>query len=98
MKQEFYVYVLANKKNGSLYVGVTRDLPKRVWKHKNGIKCLFTKKYYIHNLVYYESFESIEDAIRREKNLKDWHRAWKVSLIERYNPNWDDLYEYIDLY
>jgi len=92
MKQS-YVYILSSKKNGTLYIGVTSDLIKRVWEHKNNVVEGFTKKYSIHNLVYFEIFEDIEQAINREKQLKRWNRKWKLELIEKSNPNWVDLYE-----
>ena len=75
-----------------MYIGVTNNLIKRVYEHKNNIADGFTKKYSIHNLVYYESCTSIENAIVREKQLKKWHRAWKINLIEQLNPQWKDLY------
>lgn len=88
-----YVYILASKKNGTLYVGVTSDLIKRVYQHKNGLaKVGFTKKYSVHLLVYFESVEDINSGIQREKQLKNWHRDWKIKLIEKNNPNWKDLY------
>ncbi len=92
MKKEFYVYILASKRNGTLYTGVTSDLIKRVWQHKNNALEGFTKKYHVHNLVYYEKHEVAESAIRREKRLKFWKRQWKVELIEKENPLWSDLY------
>ena len=90
--KEYYIYILASKFNGTLYIGVTNNLIKRVYEHKNNIADGFTKKYSIHNLVYYESCTSIENAIVREKQLKKWHRAWKINLIEQLNPQWKDLY------
>jgi putative endonuclease len=86
------VYILASKKNGTLYVGVTSDLIKRIWQHKNDLVDGFTKKYAVHDLVYYEIHESIESAISREKNIKAWKRAWKIELIEKSNLIWRDLY------
>jgi len=83
---------MASKNNGTLYIGVTRDLIKRVYEHKNNLADGFTKKYQVHNLVYYEIFESIEQAIIREKQLKKWRRQWKINLIEKDNPEWQDLY------
>ena len=88
-----YVYILASRRNGTLYVGVTSDLVKRIWEHKNDIVEGFTKRYRVHDLVWYEEHDSIEDAIQREKNIKDWKRAWKINAIERFNPTWRDLYE-----
>ncbi|MGO8954031.1 MAG: GIY-YIG nuclease family protein [Rhodomicrobium sp.] len=90
-----YVYILASKPRGTLYVGVTNDLVRRVYEHKAGIVEEFTKKYSVHRLVYYEAFDDIENAIGREKHIKKWNRAWKVGLIEEKNLNWDDLYELI---
>ncbi|WP_047550205.1 GIY-YIG nuclease family protein [Methylotenera sp. G11] len=86
------IYILASKKNGILYVGVTSDLIKRVWQHKNDLAEGFTKKYAVHELVYYEIHETMESAIAREKNIKAWKRAWKIELIERSNLVWRDLY------
>jgi putative endonuclease len=87
-----YVYILSNKRNGTLYVGVTSDLIKRIHEHKTGIIKGFTEKYGVKNLVYYESDISIKSAILREKQLKKWNRAWKLKLIEKNNPEWKDLY------
>ncbi|MCJ7813841.1 MAG: GIY-YIG nuclease family protein [Candidatus Atribacteria bacterium] len=84
--------MLANKRNGTLYIGVTSNLVKRVCEHKNNIIEGFTKKYNIHKLVYYEITDDIESAIRREKQLKKWNRKWKLNLIENSNPEWIDLY------
>jgi putative endonuclease len=89
------VYILASKKNGTLYIGVTSDLVKRVWEHKNDLVEGFTKHYGIHQLVWYELHESMESAIQREKRLKEWKRVWKLELIETTNPNWQDLYHEI---
>jgi len=89
------VYILANKRNGTLYVGVTSDLVKRVWEHKNSLAEGFTKRYSIHQLVWYELHNSMESAIIREKRLMDWKRAWKLELIESSNPDWHDLYHEI---
>ena len=86
------VYILASKRNGTLYVGVTSDLRKRVWQHKNGELGGFTQKYGVHMLVYYETYVDMTEAIRREKQLKKWRRAWKVELIEKGNPQWRDLW------
>ena len=91
---EYYVYILASRKRGTLYIGVTGNLAKRIWEHKQNIVEGFTKKYSIHTLVYYESYPDILLAIEREKKLKKWNRAWKVELIEKANPLWKDLYEY----
>ena len=88
----FYVYILASKKNGTLYTGVTKDLVRRVWEHKNDLAEGFTKKYGVHTLVYYEAVEDIASAIEREKQVKKWSRYWKIKLIEEDNPEWKDLY------
>ena len=87
------VYILASKKNGTLYIGVTSNLPKRVWEHKNNLIESFTKKYGVHQLVYFEQLEDMVSAITREKQLKKWNRAWKIHLIEKQNPEWKDLYD-----
>lgn len=87
------VYILASKRNGTLYVGVTSDLIKRVWEHKSNLVAGFTKKYRVHTLVWYEGHETMESAIAREKALKAWKREWKLELIEKENPAWEDLYE-----
>ncbi len=92
MKQ-FYVYVLSNRRNGTLYTGVTSDLLKRVYEHKNDLIDGFSKRYGIHNLVWYEMHETAESAINREKQIKKWQRKWKLELIDRSNPLWVDLYE-----
>ncbi len=84
--------MLASKRNGTLYLGVTSDIVKRVWQHKNGFAEGFTNKYGIKRLVYYEIHEGAENAIKREKQLKKWRRAWKVELIEENNSEWRDLY------
>jgi putative endonuclease len=89
------VYILASKKNGTLYVGVTSDLVKRIWEHKNDLVKGFTKRYKIHDLVWYELHGNMDAAIEREKNMKEWKRAWKVKLIEESNPKWNDLYDSI---
>jgi putative endonuclease len=90
--RSFYVYILASKIGGTLYIGVTNDLVRRVAEHRLKSVESFTKKYEIDKLVYFEWFEDAENAIRREKRLKKWNRAWKIRLIENVNPNWDDLY------
>jgi putative endonuclease len=88
----YYVYLLASERNGTLYVGVTNDLVRRVYEHKNDLADGFTKTYAVHSLVWFESTSSVEEAIRREKQIKDWKRAWKLELIEKSNPQWRDLY------
>ncbi len=85
------MYILASKQNGTLYVGVTSNLPKRIWEHRKDLVEGFTKKYRVHQLVYFEMHEDMMEAITREKNIKAWKRAWKLRLIEEKNPNWDDL-------
>ena len=92
MQKTYYVYILASKKRGTLYTGVTNDLRKRVYEHKNRLVNGFTKRYNVHILVYYEQTINIESAIQREKQLKKWYRAWKIELIEKQNPEWYDLY------
>jgi putative endonuclease len=91
MKQS-YVYILASGKNGTLYIGVTSDLVKRISEHKQNIIDGFTKKYAIHTLVYYEIHEDVWEAISREKRIKKWNRSWKLRLIKENNPEWRDLY------
>jgi putative endonuclease len=88
-----YVYILASKKNGTLYIGVTSDLIKRVYEHKTSLVAGFTKKHKVHQLVYFEQFEDIGFAIKRERQLKVWRRDWKLELIEKNNPRWEDLYD-----
>jgi putative endonuclease len=92
-QKQFYVYILANKRNGTLYIGVTSDLVKRVWEHKNHLVDGFTKKYNVDKLVYYEIHQNSVQAIGREKRLKYWKRDWKIALIEKQNPEWNDLYD-----
>ncbi len=89
----YYVYILASKRNGTLYIGVTSNLMKRIYEHKNKLIDGFTKKYNIDKLVYFEQTKDIKSAITREKQLKKWNRKWKLELIEKTNPNWDDLAE-----
>ena len=91
----FYAYIMASKRNGTLYVGSTSDLIKRVWEHKNKLTPGFTAKYNVHILVYYETHETYVEAARREKRFKNWCRQWKLNLIENLNPEWGDLYEEI---
>ena len=95
MKIHPAVYILTSKRNGTLYVGVTSDLQKRIWEHKNQVVEGFTKKYHIHLLVWYEMHATMESAILREKRIKKWKRGWKLGLIEHLNPTWKDLYESI---
>ncbi len=91
MRKIYYVYILTNKRNGTLYTGVTRSLLRRLWEHKNKLKVGFTKNYDIHRLVYHESFYDIENAILREKQIKAGSRKRKIALIEKENPFWKDL-------
>ncbi|UTW56887.1 GIY-YIG nuclease family protein [Kordiimonas sp. SCSIO 12610] len=88
----YYVYILASKKHGTLYTGVTNNLSRRVWEHKQGIGSDFTKKYSVHRLVHIEAIDDVKLAIQREKTLKEWKRDWKIALIEKDNPDWNDLY------
>jgi putative endonuclease len=90
--RQFAVYILASQRNGTLYVGVTSDLIKRIWEHKEGYVAGFTKEHGVTQLVWFELHESAESAISREKQLKKWNRAWKIRLIEQTNPYWNDLY------
>ncbi|MFH1488410.1 MAG: GIY-YIG nuclease family protein [Pseudomonadota bacterium] len=92
MEKQFYVYILANKRNGTLYVGFTSDLIKRVWQHKNSLVEGFSKRYGVKILVYYEIHENAEKAIEREKQIKKWRRTWKLKLIEDKNSQRRDLY------
>jgi putative endonuclease len=89
--RQYYVYILASAKNGTLYIGVTNDIVRRTDQHKQSDPGSFTNKYNVHTLVYFEAHDSIESAITREKNMKAWKRAWKVNLIEMENPAWRDL-------
>jgi len=89
----YYVYILASRKNGTLYIGMTSDLVKRIYQHKNDLVEGFTKKYGVHTLVYFEQTEDTHAATQREKQLKWWKRAWKIRLIEENNPDWNDLYD-----
>ena len=92
MNKQACTYILASKRNGTLYVGVTSDLLKRVWEHKNKAVDGFTQEYGVHQLVYYELHNDMVAAITREKQLKKWNRQWKINLIEAENPEWRDLY------
>ena len=95
MNKQPAVYILASKRNGTLYIGVTSDLVKRIWEHRENMVEGFTKRYNVHILVWYELHESMESAITREKRLKNWKRNWKLELIENSNPKWMDLYHTI---
>ncbi|WP_308366596.1 MULTISPECIES: GIY-YIG nuclease family protein [unclassified Microbulbifer] len=92
MARQPCVYILASKRNGTLYTGVTSNLVQRVWQHKNDFIEGFTKKYRVKTLVWYELHSTMENAISREKSIKNWKRAWKLNLIEKFNPHWRDLY------
>ena len=91
-ERHYYVYILASRIGGTLYIGVTNDLVRRVGEHKLKLVESFTEKYDVVKLVYFEQFDDPENAIKREKRLKKWNRAWKIRLIEEHNPNWEDLY------
>ena len=88
-----YVYILASKTHGVLYIGVTSNLPRRIWEHREDLVEGFTRRYGVKRLVYTEAYDRIEDAIAREKAMKKWNRLWKLDLIDRANPDWQDLYE-----
>lgn len=89
---EYYVYILASGKNGTLYIGVTDNLIRRVWEHKHDLVKGFTEKYGVHELVYYEQHQDINEAILREKQMKNRKRCWKIKTINKFNPEWRDLY------
>ena len=88
---QYYLYILSNKKNGTLYVGVSNNLERRMFEHKHKLVEGFTKKYGLTCLIYFEVFPYVNDAIKREKNIKKWKRQWKINLIEEENPDWEDL-------
>jgi putative endonuclease len=88
----YYVYILSSQRNGTLYIGVTNNLARRVWEHKHQLVKGFTNRYEVHHLVYFETHENAESAIVREKQIKKWNRLWKLHLIEEKNPSWRDLY------
>ena len=88
-----WVYIVTNQRNGTLYVGVTSDIARRAWEHREGVADGFTKRYGLKRLVYVERHNEIADAIRREKRMKSWPRAWKINLIRESNPGWEDLYQ-----
>ncbi len=90
-----YIYIMSNKTNGTIYIGVTSDIIKRVYEHKNKLVDGFTKQYNLHDLVYYEVYDDINEAIKREKQLKSWKRQWKIDLIQKDNVDWKDLYDSI---
>jgi putative endonuclease len=91
MTKTYYVYILSSKRNGTLYIGVTNNLERRLYEHKNNLIEGFTNKYNVHHLVYYEDVNDIQTALQREKQLKRWTRKWKLELIEKVNPGWRDL-------
>ncbi|PIU57147.1 MAG: endonuclease [Deltaproteobacteria bacterium CG07_land_8_20_14_0_80_38_7] len=91
--KRYFIYILASQRNGTLYIGVTNDITRRVYEHKNNLIEGFTKKYKVHLLVYFEEFQNVEAAITREKQLKRWKRSWKLRLIQTENPEWNDLYQ-----
>jgi putative endonuclease len=93
--RQYYVYILASRPGGALYIGVTNDLVRRVWEHKNGFVEGHTKRYRIYRLVHFEIYTSVADAIQREKNMKHWPRSWKTRLIAQSNPAWRDLFDEI---
>jgi putative endonuclease len=93
MGKSGYVYILTNRRNGTLYIGVTSDLPKRIYEHRVGAVAGFTRRYGCKMLVWYEAFDDLETARQRELQLKEWHRAWKLWLIDQMNPDWSDLYD-----
>lgn len=92
MKEQYYVYIMASKRNGILYTGITNDLVRRVYEHKNYLVEGFTKKYKVHMVVYFECIQDVNVAISREKCIKKWYRDWKINLIEKNNSQWNDLY------
>ena len=89
----YYVYIMTNRKEGWLYIGITNNLARRAYEHREKLVSGFTQKYNLHRLVYYETYQTAQEAIQREKNMKEWKRAWKTELIETMNPDWRDLYE-----
>lgn len=93
MSKQYFVYILASKNNGVIYIGITDDLIGRVWQHKSDVVEGFTKRYQVHKLVYYEIIEDVMEAILREKRVKKWKRQWKNNIINRFNPSWRDLYD-----
>ena len=91
--KSYYLYIICNKRNGTLYTGITSDLVRRIWQHKNGAIEGFTKRYGLKLLVHFEQYTDVKEAILREKRIKKWNRQWKIHLIEKDNPNWEDLYQ-----
>ncbi len=96
MEKPGFVYIMANRRNGTLYIGATSDLPKRIWEHRNDLIDGFTKRYGCHLLVWYEACGGIEQARQRELQMKEWKRAWKIREIEGLNPEWEDLFDRLD--
>ena len=92
MKKRYYVYILASRRNGTLYIGITSGLTRRIWQHKKKLVKGFTEKYDVDKLVYFEEYNDVDIAIQREKRLKEWKRKWKLDLIEKDNSDWKDLY------
>jgi putative endonuclease len=92
MEKAGYVYIMANRKNGTIYIGVTSDLPKRIWEHREGVVAGFTRKYGCKLLVWFEAFDDVQQARQRELQMKEWKRAWKIKLIEERNLDWNDLF------
>ncbi|REH52269.1 putative endonuclease [Tenacibaculum gallaicum] len=88
---QYYIYIITNKKDGVLYIGVTNNLERRIFEHKNKLVKGFSSKYNLDKLIYFEEYQFIKEAIKREKNMKKWKRAWKINLVIKENPNWDDL-------
>ena len=92
MERQPCVYILASKKRGTLYTGVTSNLVRRIWEHKNNLVAGFTSRYSVHNLVWYEMSDTMDSVIQKEKEIKNWKRKWKIELVEQSNPEWRDLY------
>lgn len=97
LNKQGYVYIMSNKCRTTFYIGVTSNLEGRIWQHNNGEGSVFVKKYQLHDLIFYEHFERITDAIDREKQLKNWHREWKVNLVKSVNPEMKDLKDQLDM-
>ena len=95
MSEQGFVYIMASRRNGTIYIGSTTDLPRRAWEHRNDVVPGFTRKYGCHLLVWFEAYDSPEEARLRERRMKEWKRAWKIREIEGFNPDWDDIYESI---
>lgn len=92
---QYFVYILASNRNGTLYVGITSNLVRRIYEHKSGLAEGFTKEYGVYDLVYFETHDNINEALLREKQMKKWNRQWKIRIIEEMNPKWQDLYSQI---